>query len=131
MGQIRLLVCGGRDYSDTARFDIEITKELYWLLGNPAWMPTKFLDSTLVLIHGGARGADKLADNFGVRYGIYQYRFPADWDEYKLAAGPIRNTQMLVEGKPTHGLVFPGGKGTLDMMTKLFKAGIPFRFVGK
>ena len=38
--------------------------------------------------------------------------YPADWDKFGRAAGPIRNQQMLDEGKP-------------NMINKAKKANIP------
>lgn len=109
----RVLVCGGRDYSD---YNIMAT------------YLEKYLTSTDILIHGNANGADVLSER--VRIDLYGeeetkvVRFPADWSKYGKRAGPIRNQQMLDEGKPDLVLAFPGGSGTLDMVTKARKAGV-------
>jgi hypothetical protein len=50
--------------------------------------------------------------------------FPAQWDRYGEAAGPIRNAWMLEFGKPDLVVAFPGGRGTADMISKARKAGI-------
>jgi hypothetical protein len=55
--------------------------------------------------------------------------YPADWKRYGNAAGAIRNTQMLVEGKPDIVLAFPTGrlsitKGTKNMVQQARKAGV-------
>ena len=46
--------------------------------------------------------------------------FPADWKKYGRAAGPIRNKQMLNEGKPDLVLAFhtniENSKGTKSMI---------------
>lgn len=107
---MRLLVCGGRDWEDAAAVQRTI-KEL---------KPT-------VIIHGGARGVDSMAGYAAAMLGIDERRFPALWKSYGRKAGPIRNQQMLDEGKPDMVLAFPGGKGTLDMMERAEKAGIPVR----
>jgi predicted Rossmann-fold nucleotide-binding protein len=41
-----------------------------------------------------------------------------------LAAGPIRNQQMIDEGKPDLVIAFPGGAGTHDMMARATKANL-------
>lgn len=109
---MRVLVCGGRDYSD-------------W----PAVSAT--LDGVdeesggiAVVLHGGATGADQLADDWAKQRGVTHVRYPAQWDKHGLAAGPIRNARMLTEGKPDLVVAFPGGRGTRDMVAKAKAAGI-------
>lgn len=41
------------------------------------------------------------------------------------AGGPLRTTQMLVEGRPDAVIAFPGGKGTAHMVRKARAAGLP------
>lgn len=48
-----------------------------------------------VLIEGEATGADIMARQWAGGAGIPVERYPADWDRYGKAAGPIRNAQML------------------------------------
>jgi hypothetical protein len=57
--------------------------------------------------------------------------FYADWDKHGRAAGPIRNQQMLDEGKPDLVVAFllPQGSGTLDMIRRTEKAGIEVRVI--
>ncbi len=49
---------------------------------------------------------------------------PADWDKFGKGAGPIRNQQMIDEGKPDLVVAFPGGTGTADMVKRAKKHGI-------
>lgn len=110
---MRVLVCGGRDYNDYDTMYEHLRPRLR---------------SKDILIHGGAKGADTLAeqiqeDLYG-RDGSHTLCFPPDWDKYGKGAGHIRNQQMLDEGNPDLVLAFPGGSGTLDMVTRARKAGI-------
>ena len=50
--------------------------------------------------------------------------YPADWELHGKSAGPIRNQQMLIEGKPDLVLAFPGGKGTAHMVSIAKKKGV-------
>jgi hypothetical protein len=75
-------------------------------------------------VTGGANGADHSAEDWAIDNGIVRRVFPADWDKHKRAAGPIRNKQMLVEGKPDLVLAFPGGKGTRNMVAQARSAGV-------
>ncbi len=108
---MKILVCGGRDFNDVKLFDKTIN--------------TILLSSSIdLVIQGGARGADLMAEQWALRVGIQTIRFPANWDTYGRAAGPIRNTQMIEEGKPDLVVAFPGGRGTADMIKKAKEAGI-------
>lgn len=109
---MRLLVCGGRDYSDVWR----LTAVLDWV-----WIDSFGI---VEVIHGGARGADSLAGEWAKRKGIPVRVFPADWKQHGRRAGPIRNQQMLDEGRPTVVVAFPGGTGTADMVRRARAAGV-------
>jgi hypothetical protein len=70
-----------------------------------------------VLIHGNARGADRIADAWASCRGIpcEPYEVPqGEWDEIGKKAGPLRNQRMHEEGKPDLVVAFPGGGGTKD-----------------
>lgn len=108
---MRVLVCGGRDYRDKT--------SLYRELDN--------LDchrSIDAVIHGGASGADTLAGIWAKEWGCQVSIYPADWQKHGRAAGPIRNQQMLDEGKPDLVVAFPGGNGTADMVHRARVAGV-------
>jgi hypothetical protein len=77
-----------------------------------------------VIIHGGAKGADMLAEKWAVYNGVRHQKFAADWAAHGPAAGPIRNRRMLVEGKPDVVIAFPGGRGTADMVWQARDAGV-------
>lgn len=113
---MRLVVTGGRGYSDTRRAFAALD-ELH------ARRPIS------VLIEGEARGLDSRARVWAVRRGVAVEPYPAAWELYGKAAGGIRNQQMIDEGRPDYGLVFPGGFGTADMRRRLVAAGIPFEEV--
>lgn len=65
--------------------------------------------------------------------------YPTDWNRYGKAAGPIRNQQMLDEGKPdivvafSDTLVKPNGKptGTGDMVIRAKKADLPVILISR
>ena len=88
----------------------------------------KGLPTGSVIIQGMCRGVDLMARHLGVKYGFEVEDYPADWDKYGRAAGPIRNKQMLDEGKPD--LVYAvhpnisESKGTKNMVNQANKRGI-------
>jgi hypothetical protein len=105
----RVLVCGGRDFNDWDWMNETLT---FYAFG------------ASVIIHGGARGADKLAGDWARASGTRCEVFPAHWQLHGRRAGPIRNQQMIDEGKPDLVIAFPGGNGTADMVKRAVKAGI-------
>lgn len=111
---MRILVCGGRDYSDSTLVNAVLDEYVHaGTLGT--------------IIEGCARGADSLAETYGTYWRIPVEHFPADWDKHGKAAGPIRNKQMLDEGKPDLVVAFPGGRGTANMIEQAERAGVPVR----
>jgi hypothetical protein len=84
------------------------------------WLPP----SDTVIIHGGARGADALADQWAVCNWLMPEVYPADWDKHGRAAGPLRNQRMLDEGKPDLVVAFSGGSGTTDMVRRARKTNV-------
>lgn len=112
----RVLVCGGRDYHTIEK--VFEALEVIW----------KNSIGDLVIIEGGAPGADRAARLWAqahVEFGVRLRSFPANWSEFGKSAGPIRNKQMLDEGKPHLCVWFPGGKGTKNMMSLARVAGVP------
>jgi hypothetical protein len=82
---MRVLVCGGRDFDD-AGLIISVLDRLH---------TEKFFT---VLIHGNARGADRIADAWASCRGIPRepYEVPqGEWDEIGEKAGPLRNQRMF------------------------------------
>lgn len=109
---IRVLVCGGRDYADrNAVFEaLDEVAERH---------------NGVRIIQGGATGADALAREWCVTRHESYMNFPADWKKHGRAAGPIRNRQMLDEGRPDVVFAFPGGRGTADMIRQAELVPVP------
>lgn len=113
---MRVLVCGGRNYADRDKMDRVLR------LVDRAKGPIR------ALIHGAAKGADRLAAKWAEDTGLAEFgevlAFPADWNKHGVAAGPRRNQEMLDVGKPDLVIAFPGGRGTADMVRRALAAGI-------
>lgn len=108
---MRALVCGGRDFSDADFLNAELDR-LHRERG------------FTVLIEGCARGADQLAGLWADSRGVEHLKFPADWERLGRKAGPIRNQQMLREGRPDLVIAFPGGRGTANMIQQARAANV-------
>ncbi len=107
-----VLVCGGRDYGN-----FEVVR---------LTLDQIHAESPITLIiHGGATGADECADRWAHLYADIQVQaYPAMWSTHGNAAGPIRNKQMLDDGKPDLVVAFAGGRGTADMVRQARAAGV-------
>ena len=86
-----------------------------------------FKDDIKVVIHGGAKGADSIADHEAQTLGIPTEEYPALWSTHGRTAGAIRNQQMLDEANPDAVWAFPtdNSTGTWNMIRKAEKAGLP------
>ena len=113
---MRVLVCGGRDYSGREK----VFTELHALAEKHGW---------LTIINGGARGADALAREWATLCHHGLVTIPANWQMHGTSAGPIRNQLMIDGSKPDLVLAFPGGRGTADMVKKANDAGIEVRSI--
>jgi hypothetical protein len=106
---MRVLVCGGRDYSDVSNVN--------------CWLDAIDKDQHITVVISGVdltnpKGADHLAYLWAKRNRREPKDFPADWTKLGHAAGPRRNQQMLEDGKPELVVAFPGGIGTADMLRR-------------
>jgi hypothetical protein len=110
---MRILICGDRNYSN-------VKSILTYLSSLP-------LDT--IIIQGCCQGADLIARTAALKLGFLVLDFPADWQQYGCAAGPIRNRQMLTEGQPDLVVAFhdhlEDSKGTRNMISQALKANIP------
>ena len=116
MNEFRVLVCGGRDYDNQER----VRRTL-----DAALEAARSAGKVAVIIHGNARGADLLADQYARERSLKVIPFPADWNLHGRRAGPIRNIKMLTESRPHVIIAFKGGKGTAHMMKIGREAGVP------
>ena len=112
----RVLVTGSRNYDDKSNL-FDALADQY--------------EPGMIVVHGGARGADTLACEWvkemqSLGYQVTAEVHPADWYEYGKAAGFIRNQEMVDAGADVC-LAFPLGesRGTRHCMKAAKKAGIP------
>ena len=55
-------------------------------------------ENEIIIVSGGARGADKLGERYAKERGLKIEYYLPDWDKFGRAAGPIRNEQMAKVG---------------------------------
>lgn len=119
---MRIIVCGCRLWNDPWAIE-EWLMELQEGFGKPY--------DAVTIVHGAARGADRIADTLAKRMGFTVEPHEADWAAYNKAAGAIRNYEMLKAGADAvvafkdffnwrldHG-------GTENMIDIAHRAGVP------
>jgi len=110
---MRILVCGDRNWTDGAWIHAVLAQH----------------DKDTVVIEGDARGADRLAGIAADRlFTSAKEVYPALWNLYGKRAGFMRNTEMLVQGKPDLVYAFhldlAHSKGTAMMVRIAAEAGV-------
>lgn len=103
----RALVAGGRDYHNARR--------LYAIMDH-------YRKQIELVIQGRAAGVDSYAREWCVNRDVPFLEYPAE----AFKSPTERNRQMILRGRPTVGIIFPGGRGTADMVERLEACSIPF-----
>lgn len=83
---MKLIIAGGRDYTDGEAMLSEINKM------NGTILPKN--GTGIELVCGMARGADMTAFTLFNAAGFPIHKYAADWDKYDKRAGFIRNSEM-------------------------------------
>ena len=76
------------------------------------------------VVCGMAKGVDTHGKLWAKDKGIPVKEFPANWNKYGKAAGPIRNKQMA-EYADAALVIHNGSKGSLNMINQMKKVGKP------
>jgi hypothetical protein len=106
---VRVLVCGGRDCDD--RDFVEKTLDRLLAARGPFER----------LIHGDARGVDRMAGKWARDHNVLEWDFLPEWHRVDTEDGLSRNQRMIEAGAPDLVVAFPGGAGT-ENMVELAKA---------
>ncbi len=85
---MRILITGSRTWTDKVTI-AQAIREAWLFAGRPYGV---------VVVHGGARGADYIADVYAKRLGFSVEVHEADWPNFGKAAGYIRNKEMVDAG---------------------------------
>ena len=125
MTKYRMIVAGGRDYSNQNVVNYYIDRV------------SDVCDSrglNLVIVCGMATGADTLGRNYAISNGLEVLEFPANWNRYGKSAGYIRNKEM--GNIADSAIVFwdgrsKGSKLMIDIMHELKKPVIAISYDGK
>lgn len=86
-------------------------------------------DHDIIILSGGARGADLLGERYAGEKGFRIEKYPAEWDKYGRAAGMRRNREMAEEADAV--IAFWDGKshGTKNMIDIAENMGLMVRTI--
>lgn len=115
---IRILFTGSRECTDEGLMEQVVFEHIH----------LKFPLDTVETCQGGAPGADRIIKSVLDKYGIACRTYEANWKLYGKSAGPIRNSEMLVDFKPNLVIALykigAANRGTMDMVEKALKKGV-------
>ena len=109
-----VIACGSREWS-----------------GDVSDVLSRYVDKSAILITGGARGADRLADQWAEISGIQRIIIPANWKGVGRYAGLQRNELMISIFPVVLVIAFWDGqsRGTQDMIARAERHHVPVKVV--
>lgn len=114
--RMRIIITGDRNW-----YCIKLARQIIFRLG------CRYSD--FVIVHGACKtGVDKAFDDAALEAHLIPERHPASWETLKLAAGPLRNGEMVKAGAKFAIAVHKNlswSKGTKDCVKQLRQAKIP------
>lgn len=108
----RVIIAGGRDYTDYFQMKAFVDRVL------------DEYDSNIVILCGDARGTDRLGERYARAKGFSVKHYPADWETYGKAAGPIRNRQMAENADVLIAFWDMESRGTASMIEEARRHGL-------
>jgi len=117
---MKIIIASGRDYpglyDDFEESVIDIVRELDLYL----------IEGISEIIHGCCpTGADALAQEFIERNELTASHFPAEWNKYGKAAGPMRNKHMVEAGDLLIAFWDGKSRGTGGIIQQAERASLP------
>lgn len=110
----RVIIAGSRSFNDYEY----LKKYMDFLLQNK---------KEVVILCGEARGADALGKRYAQERGFPVQSFPADWQRFGRAAGPLRNRQMAACADACVVFWVGGSAGSASMVAEARRAGLALR----
>jgi hypothetical protein len=109
---MKVIIAGGRDFNNGQSVIYAVSKF------------EKEVGLITEIVCGMAEGADMMGFNYATMWGIPVKEFPADWNKYKKAAGPIRNKQMADYADALIAFWNGNSKGTMNMIVEATNRGL-------
>ncbi len=100
-----------------------IFKQLDWYLSNLK------MDNEIILVHGGAKGVDSIAESWAKKNKIKTEIYLPDYDKYGKAA-PIKRNQTIVDNSDYFiAIQLENSRGTQDAINKAIGRGLPIKII--
>lgn len=108
---LKTIICGSRRFNDY-EFMKAVLDSIPWEISE--------------VVSGRAKGADTLGEKWSQEFLSKEAKmFPAAWDKFGRAAGPIRNKQMKDYAEACVAFYLEGSKGTQNMIDQFQKTRRP------
>jgi predicted Rossmann fold nucleotide-binding protein DprA/Smf involved in DNA uptake len=114
---MKLIIAGSRSLEDYSWMEAKLNKIL------------SDTSEPVVVISGGAKGADRLGERYAEERGFEVVVMPAEWEKHGKKAGYLRNKQMAEQC--THAVIFWDGEspGSRHMISICENLNIPHRVI--
>jgi hypothetical protein len=109
--EVKVIIAGSRTITSREKMEQAIAK-------------AGFLITEVVC--GGASGVDELGRKWAFDNNIRCSLFPADWERYKKAAGPLRNRDMAAYADALIAVWNGKSRGTRSIIEEIKRLGKPF-----
>lgn len=86
-------------------------------------------EGIILVVSGGAKGADSLAEQFAAENNIPTLVFKPEWKKYGYTAGFIRNTTIVENSDHIYAFWDGSSRGTMDTVNKARAQGVPVTLV--
>lgn len=110
----KVIIAGGRRFDDY----LYLENKVDFLLSN------RSQHHRIVIIEGGASGADRLGREYARKRGYEVITFQADWNKHGKKAGPIRNREMANYADALIAFWDGKSKGTKNMIKEASSVGL-------
>lgn len=111
----RVIIAGTRDFND---YDL-LKSYCDYMLSQKAKSGEE-----IVILSGGASGADALGEQYAKERGYNLLHFPAQWEKYGRQAGPMRNREMANNADALIAYWDGKSRGTKNMIEEAKKRGL-------
>src|SRR4051794_28540389 len=88
-GSVRVLVTGSREWHDHQTIHDALMAQ---------WQRVDCWPQRMTVVHGGARGADRIANDWAITHHVTREIHSADWARLGKRAGFVRNARMVERG---------------------------------
>ena len=106
---MKVIIAGSRTFTDGAALAMAISAANF---------------SITQIVSGGAKGVDRLGENYANDNGLQIKRFAPDWKRFGRAAGPIRNRHMAEYADALIAMWDGQSRGTKSMISEARKNGL-------